>query len=373
MRAGLAPRVLQMAGRTRCVAIAPHMYTHAYVKPRQLHISRPRLSESRPDDQKSTTAVEKFKPAEPAETAKPTKPLTIRERISNAWSTVKYLFRFYMNGVKQIWRNREIVKKIQEDVKLTGRSLTWEETQLFRTHSSDMRKLPLFLLILVTIEELLPLMVIYTPFLLPSTCILPSQRTSIMKHFEVKRKAAVVELRRHVDEDHDFDVPVIERTDEPDLAGATLAQVAPERVRELAVVYNQSLWGGTALQRRRIARHLAMLRDDDSLLASSEVMRSPEPDVALLEQACTERGIRAVNTEPQKMRDLLGQWLLYTSGRPLTTLSLAFLPVRLSSPVDMVSIQLEREIAEQNRKGIVEQTSTIVKEVVEEEKRIESK
>lgn len=39
----------------------------------------------------------------------------------------------------------------------------------------------------------------------------------------------------------------------------------------------------------------------------------------------------------------------------------------------MVSIQLEQEIADQNRKGIVEQTSTVVKEVVEEGKRNESK
>lgn len=64
---------------------------------------------------------------------------------------------------------------------------------------------------------------------------------------------------------------------------------------------------------------------------------------------------------------------MYTAGRPLSTLSLAFLPVRLSSPVDMVSVQLEQEIADQNRKGIVEQTSTVVKEVVEEGKRNESK
>lgn len=216
-------------------------------------------------------------------------------------------------------------------------------------------------------------MVIYTPFMLPSTCILPSQRTSIMKRFEVKRKAAVVELRRHVDEDHHLDVPVMERTDAPDTAASALSGIEPARVRELAIVYNQSLWGGASLQRKRIARHLQMLRADDSLLATSEIMRSPESDLALLEHACTERGIRAVNTEPRKMHDLLRQWLLYTAGRPLSTLSLAFLPVRLSSPVDMVSIQLEQEIADHNSKGIVEQTSTVVKEVVEEEKRNESK
>lgn len=326
---------------------------------RLLHTTRPRLSGLPPEKEPHKSNTQHTSP-------------TIHERILQVWSNIKYLFRFYLNGVKQIWRNRERVKAIKADLQHSGRLLTWEETQLFRTHNSDMRKLPLFLLILITVEELLPLMVIYTPFMLPSTCILPSQHTSIMKRVEVRRKAAVVELRRQVDGGTDTKVPIFERTDTPDEAGKALAAIEPRHIRELAVVYNQSLWGGVALQRQRIARHLAMLRADDPLLAASRLMSARDRDVRLLEQACTERGIRAVNTEPEHMHELLRQWLLYTAGRPLSTLSLAFLPVRLSSPVDAVGIQLEKEIAEQNRKGLVEQTSTVVKEVVEEEKRNES-
>ena len=170
-----------------------------------------------------------------SESSAPAKKPTVRERVANAWSNIKYLFRFYLSGVKQIWRNRERVNNINAELKATGRALTWEETQLFRTHSSDMRRLPLFLLLLLTVEELLPLMVIYTPFMLPSTCILPSQRLSIMKRFEVKRKAAVVELRRHVDENRDLDVPVMERTDTPDMDAGALSGIEPARVRELAM------------------------------------------------------------------------------------------------------------------------------------------
>lgn len=58
-----------------------------------------------------------------------------------------------------------------------------------------MVKLPLFLFILVTVEELLPLMVIYTPFLLPSTCILPSQKQKIRDSVEVKRMRSIERLR----------------------------------------------------------------------------------------------------------------------------------------------------------------------------------
>lgn len=363
LRAGLAPAFIAAARHPTRIAAARHTCILTSMPPRRLlHTTRPRLSAPPPPPEKESHSSSRTPHPSP----------TIRERIVKVWSNIKYLFRFYLNGVKQIWRNRERVKAIKADLQHTGRLLTWEETQLFRTHTLDMRKLPLFLLILVTVEELLPLMVIYTPFMLPSTCILPSQRMSIMKRVEVKRKAAVVELRRQVDGDTDTKVPIFERTDTPDEAGQALAAVEPRHIRELAVVYNQSLWGGVTLQRQRIARHLAMLRADDPLLASSRLMNAPDRDVRLLEQACTERGIRAVNTEPERMHELLRQWLLYTAGRPLSTLSLAFLPVRLSSPVDAVSIELEKEIADQNCKGLVEQTSTVVKEVVEEEKRNES-
>lgn len=73
--------------------------------------------------------------------------------------------------------------------------MTWGEARLARTHKSDLKKLPLFLAILIIVEEVLPLVVIYAPFLLPSTCILPSQLLKIRHGEEVKRAAAVERLR----------------------------------------------------------------------------------------------------------------------------------------------------------------------------------
>lgn len=45
--------------------------------------------------------------------------------------------------------------------------------------SSVSPRLVPFLLILIILEEALPLIVLYAPFLLPSTCILPNQRARI--------------------------------------------------------------------------------------------------------------------------------------------------------------------------------------------------
>lgn len=159
----------------RVPAQAPQA-SQTLVSQRFIHVTVPRLTDS--DNQKKNEA-----------------PKTLSERMQKMWMTVKYLFRFYLNGVKQIWYNRTRVREIKADVRRTKRDFSWEEMQLISTHSKDMIKLPIFLLILVTVEELLPLMVIYTPFMLPSTCILPSQRAKIRQRFEVKREKAMHSLQ----------------------------------------------------------------------------------------------------------------------------------------------------------------------------------
>lgn len=117
---------------------------------------------------------------------------SISDKIKGLYHQIKFLFRFYINGVKQIWRDRQRVKEL----KASGRELVWVEQRLMRTHSDDLKKLPLFLAILIILEEILPLVVIYAPSLLPSTCILPSQLQKIRQTEELKRVAAVERLRK---------------------------------------------------------------------------------------------------------------------------------------------------------------------------------
>lgn len=45
-----------------------------------------------------------------------------------------------------------------------------------------------FALIIIVIEEIIPLVVMYTPFLLPSTCILPSQKERVDEKKRVKQQ-----------------------------------------------------------------------------------------------------------------------------------------------------------------------------------------
>ncbi|WFC94277.1 hypothetical protein MBRA1_000905 [Malassezia brasiliensis] len=295
------------------------------------------------------------------------KKLSLRERARNMWSTVKYLFRFYLNGVKQIWRNRDLVKQIKANVAETGRDLTYEEATLLRTHSADMLKLPLFLLILVTIEELLPLMVIYTPFLLPSTCILPSQRLKIRKRFELKREECVNALRDMIQ-----NVPSMQPPYEEQAASATLAPLPKEALQKLVVTYNLSAWGGSALRTRRLVRHLTHLRTADMRLATSKLLNDPGDDAAeFLADACTERGLRAANISVEEMIMSLRAWLELTQVETaIPDMELVLLPTRIKE-LGHSEAELANEIRNEEEKSVAEQTSTVVQELVEQEKRNE--
>lgn len=241
----------------------PHAVSCPYMPTRTIHASMPRFSGPKKDDNL---------------------PQTLMDRAQNMWSNIKYLFRFYLNGVKQIWRNRTTVREIHADVRRTKRDYTWEEMQMIRTHSKDMVKLPFFVLILATVEELLPLMVIYTPFMLPSTCILPSQLTKIRQRFELKRSTAIKSLRAAL--------PTRDVSNVSDKsAQAAVAALPSQALHELATVYNLSKWGGSIMQRGRIVSHMRILQEDDERLIKSKTFTSTEDADYKLSNACIQRGM----------------------------------------------------------------------------------
>lgn len=105
--------------------------------------------------------------------------------------------KFYLRGLRLINTHRKRVNEIFARVKAGGEPFSRWETRFIETYRADVRKsvrplfqarvlayptnrLVPFVLVLVTLEELIPLMVLYAPFMLPSTCILPSQRERIL-------------------------------------------------------------------------------------------------------------------------------------------------------------------------------------------------
>ncbi|KZP34289.1 hypothetical protein FIBSPDRAFT_880852 [Athelia psychrophila] len=218
------------------------------------------------------------------------------------------LFKFYWNGLKQINRNRLLVAEIKKRVQEGGAPISRSEYRFMRTYKEDALKLIPFLLVVITVEELIPLIAIYAPFMLPSTTIFPSQ----LKRMEDKALAkqltftapqtflAIVNAaREHQPSQRNI----------VDLMG--LRNLGRSNMRAVAGVLRLATWGPAPMILRRIDNHLKFVAEDDLLLATEDMggrLSDRELSIALYE-----RGIIATDLKPELARKQLKMWLTSVS------------------------------------------------------------
>lgn len=147
-------------------------------------------------------------------------------------------------------------------------------------------------------------------------------------------------------------------------------------------IYNLSRWGTDGFRRKRIMDHVRQLQEDDKRLKVAEVLQDGNVNMELLANACTQRGLYvyakltryscAVSVTAAQMKQMLRVWLDHTLATPaLPSLDLVLLPScipRLKSQ----ELPLDTIVEEQEKQSIQEKASTVVNEVVEQEKRKEA-
>jgi len=196
----------------------------------------------------------------------------------------KELFKFYWHGLRLIYVHRKTVKDIQRrlaEEKAAGReaSITRWEWQFIRTYKQDVARLVPFILILLILEEILPLVVLYVPGILPSTCILPSQYERIRQKAESDRVAAMLPIKEWLRSSGIKTQSVLE---------GGVRGLDGSLVKNLCRAFNLASWGPSFLTRSRLQHHLEYLREDDTLLASEgrgRLLSSAEARRALSERA----------------------------------------------------------------------------------------
>ncbi|PPQ99721.1 hypothetical protein CVT24_009704 [Panaeolus cyanescens] len=208
--------------------------------------------------------------------------------------------KFYFRGVKLIWSRRGDIAIINARVKAGGAPLTRAEWRLIQTQKDDINKVIPFLIIALLLEEVIPLIAIYAPFMLPSTCILPSQ----LERIEAKRAEKTLAFKtqyKHV-------YAALRRAENPrgfiPLANLSLSG-APTAVCGLLGL---STLGPDFMRIRRIKHRLEFLLKDDSLLLADPAAPMSHRE---LKQALEERAISA-STQPLSNSDLrarLSWWL----------------------------------------------------------------
>ncbi|KAI0633615.1 hypothetical protein C8Q77DRAFT_800731 [Trametes polyzona] len=216
----------------------------------------------------------------------------------------KELFKFYWNGVKLINTHRVRVRAINARVKSGGAPLSRWETRFIANYKRDALKLIPFALIIIIAEEAIPLVVIYTPFLLPSTCLLPSQKERIDTKRREKQRAFAEAWR-----------PTFERVHATALAKPDAA-VDELLERDALVPYNGvlslSTFGPPPMRLRRIKKRMNVLAADDVLLARENAGAHLSPTE--LREALEERGMVTEGLSTEAMRERLRWWLEHASA-----------------------------------------------------------
>ncbi|KAF9792967.1 LETM1-like protein-domain-containing protein [Thelephora terrestris] len=219
-------------------------------------------------------------------------------KIGRLWHQAKEYFKFYFRGLKLIFAHRRQVKEMLARVKAGGQLLSRWETRFIETHRADVRKLVPFALVLVTLEELIPLMVIYAPFMLPSTCILPSQRERILSKRRQKTALYAASMKE------DFR-KIVERASLQ--APSSLTSLSRTELLAMNGVLNLSTFGPPPIRRLRLTRHLRRITQDDTLLEQEGLgQRLTLPE---LQEALDERGFVTSELSREDMLNNLERWL----------------------------------------------------------------
>lgn len=229
-------------------------------------------------------------------------------RLKKFWHRGKELVKFYFRGAKLIVTNANTARALRKRVRSGGAPLTRAEWQLTRTSVDDIKRLVPFVLVLLLLEEALPLLVIYVPSLLPSTCVLPSQRHRMDQKRAQKQLRALEDGREHL------------RRSAADSA-LSLETLDAANISTLCGLFSLSRIGPNALRRRRLQSHLHYLAEDDRLLANELISAKSLAHLSeeQLRQAVAERGLIPTGSNVAQLRIQLESWVTRTtSDSPLT-------------------------------------------------------
>ncbi|KAJ7675090.1 hypothetical protein B0H17DRAFT_1081724 [Mycena rosella] len=204
--------------------------------------------------------------------------------------------KFYFRGVKLIYTRSKITGDIQKRVQGGGAPLERWEHRMLHIQSADMKRLVPFVLTALILEEIIPLIVLYAPGMLPSTCILPSQRDRIQD------KAMDKALKIMTDHKETL-LSITRAADGGEIPLSALTGTVPEAI---CGILRLSTRGIDGFRIRRIQKHLTFIEQDDALL-TKEGLRDLSPQDIL--QALHERGFITRDLDSAAQLQQLNWWL----------------------------------------------------------------
>lgn len=155
-----------------------------------------------------------------------------------------------------------------------------------------------FVLIALILEEILPLIVLYAPFMLPSTCILPSQSARIAEkgvEKATKFSTQYQPLFQDLAKKNGRSDILRESAASTAFCGCVNIHIslylffAFDEYHVFSRVLGLRTWGLQFQRRRRIEKHLQFIAEDDRLLGEHDSLSTLTPEE--LDHALRERGM----------------------------------------------------------------------------------
>ncbi|KAK7057388.1 Letm1 RBD domain-containing protein [Favolaschia claudopus] len=204
--------------------------------------------------------------------------------------------KFYYRGVKLVYTRGKMSRAIRRRVAAGGAPLERWEHRMIHTQSGDEKKLIPFVIIAIILEEVIPLIAIWFPQMLPSTCVLPSQRDRILQGLTDKALA----------------VPTTWGSTLASLtrAAADTGEISLDALNEnklIRPVAGLLLLPGLGLTaKRRLRKHLTFIQTDDRFLLEEDIGSLTTSDLV---QALRERGISQPGVNHHEQVKQLSGWL----------------------------------------------------------------
>ncbi|KAK0113758.1 hypothetical protein ONS96_014612 [Cadophora gregata f. sp. sojae] len=230
---------------------------------------------------------------------------------------------FYKTGIKNIYANYKASQPIQSTIDkkhtsslvaaVKARSLNRSEFQLLTRNWHDVKRVPMFALVLIICGEFTPLVVIAMTSIVPWTCRIPKQIQSDRAKLEERRRISFRNLTAKV----------------PEKQGVE----ALNRMQLLHISWSlglsSSAWdylGGqlpglpTGMLRRKVKRRVEYLEMDDKLIERAGGVK--DMDVEEVRMALVERGVDVLGKESKGLKVDLAAWLKSREKIPVERLLL---------------------------------------------------
>ncbi|KAG0047256.1 hypothetical protein BGZ83_007661 [Gryganskiella cystojenkinii] len=243
-------------------------------------------------------------------------PTGLSGKISEFYRKGKEIVIQCKDGVKLLWVNKKIVKDLKQAQIEDGYQLTRREFQLIHKTDIDVMRMIPFGLIFLLATEYIPLIIIFAPQLIPSTCVTPSQLEGRRKKIHEKRSVMTEKLirmnKREITKEtlanYNSFMTVAKKYGE----GFDYNMIDRQHLSSFCRFMGLNGIGPKFILKKRLDKHMSYVQQDDVLLHSEGLESLTFSELQLANE---ERGMRSLEVSKEHLEKSLQYWLKVSQSK----------------------------------------------------------